>query len=120
MNQRVNRFTELILSPPHLNEWFSSFIGWFQRASLPLSLRFYVSRPGLEMSWVVRPPETVKVGEVFSVTYSVTARNSFYDWAVQNHIFTNRSVILVNNWSNWFKHKSSPKVFMPQKGGDMT
>lgn len=84
------------------------FIHWLVSKGVSPSLRFYVPRPGLEMSWVVRPPETVKVGEVFSVTYSVTARNSFYDWAVQNHIFTNRSVILVDNWSNWL----SPKVLV--------
>ncbi|KAI3376433.1 hypothetical protein L3Q82_016448 [Scortum barcoo] len=35
----------------------------------------------MEMAWVVRPPETVKSGEVFSVTYSVTAGDSFYHWA---------------------------------------
>uniref|UniRef100_A0A8C6M646 Guanylate cyclase n=1 Tax=Nothobranchius furzeri TaxID=105023 RepID=A0A8C6M646_NOTFU len=45
---------------------------------------------GLEMSWVVRPPELVKTGEVFSVTYSVTAHESFYRWAVQNRIFSQR------------------------------
>ncbi|XP_020567060.1 membrane guanylyl cyclase isoform X1 [Oryzias latipes] len=47
---------------------------------------------GLEMAWVVRPPELVKSGEVFSVTYSVTARDSFYDWAIQNHIFTQSDI----------------------------
>lgn len=47
------------------------------------------------MAWVVRPPETVKVGEVFGVTYSVTAGDSFYRWAVRNHIFPHRCVILV-------------------------
>lgn len=55
---------------------------------------FLYLRPGLEMAWVVRPPETVKTGEVFSVTYSVTARDSFYHWAIDNHIFTNRLVHL--------------------------
>uniref|UniRef100_A0A1A8EL09 Guanylate cyclase n=1 Tax=Nothobranchius korthausae TaxID=1143690 RepID=A0A1A8EL09_9TELE len=48
---------------------------------------------GLEMSWVVRPPELVKTGEVFSVTYSVTAHESFYRWAVQNRIFSQSSII---------------------------
>lgn len=47
------------------------------------------------MAWVVRPPETVKTGEVFSVTYSVTARDSFYHWAVENHIFTHRLIHLL-------------------------
>ncbi|XP_068569232.1 atrial natriuretic peptide receptor 1-like [Cebidichthys violaceus] len=47
---------------------------------------------GLEMSWVVRPPETVKSGEFFSVSYSVTASDSFYQWAVENHIFTHSSI----------------------------
>ncbi|XP_056299219.1 atrial natriuretic peptide receptor 2-like [Pseudoliparis swirei] len=47
---------------------------------------------GLEMSWVVRPPETVKSGEFFSVSYSVTATDSFYHWAVENHIFSHSSI----------------------------
>lgn len=64
-----------------------------------------VSGPGLEMAWVVRPPETVKTGEVFNVTYSVTASDSFYRWAVDNHIFTHRwvhltAVILDLNWTD--------------------
>ncbi|AWO97321.1 Guanylate cyclase [Scophthalmus maximus] len=48
---------------------------------------------GLEMAWVLRPPETVKSGEVFSVTYSVTAQDSFYHWAIENHIFTRSSIV---------------------------
>uniref|UniRef100_A0A667WN19 Guanylate cyclase n=1 Tax=Myripristis murdjan TaxID=586833 RepID=A0A667WN19_9TELE len=48
---------------------------------------------GLEMSWVVRPPEMVKSGEVFNVTYSVTAQDSFYLWAVENRIFTHSSIV---------------------------
>lgn len=59
------------------------------------SLWFCVCHPGLEMAWVVRPPETVKTGEAFNVTYSVTARDSFYHWAVQNGIFTNRWMLLM-------------------------
>ncbi|XP_034020171.1 atrial natriuretic peptide receptor 1-like [Thalassophryne amazonica] len=46
---------------------------------------------GLEMAWLVRPPETVKSGHMFSVTYSVKARGSFYQWAVDNHVFTHSS-----------------------------
>ncbi|KAK5618329.1 hypothetical protein CRENBAI_019399 [Crenichthys baileyi] len=45
---------------------------------------------GMEMAWVLRPPEVVKTGEVFTVIYSVTARDSFYHWAVQNGIFSQR------------------------------
>lgn len=48
--------------------------------------------PGLEMAWVVRPPELVKSGEVFTVIYSVTAQDSFYDWAMKNNIFTLRLI----------------------------
>ncbi|XP_061566805.1 atrial natriuretic peptide receptor 2 [Cololabis saira] len=47
---------------------------------------------GLEMSWVLRPPEEVKSGEPFSVVYSVSARDSFYQWAVQNQVFPRSSV----------------------------
>ena len=51
---------------------------------------------GLEMAWVDRPPETVKVGEVFNVSYSVTTQDSFYQWALDNSIFTHRCV-----WCVW-------------------
>uniref|UniRef100_A0A8C4SL10 Guanylate cyclase n=1 Tax=Erpetoichthys calabaricus TaxID=27687 RepID=A0A8C4SL10_ERPCA len=37
---------------------------------------------GLEMAWVHRPPEKIISGEEFSVIYSVTASDSFYEWAV--------------------------------------
>uniref|UniRef100_A0A3P8XIM0 Guanylate cyclase n=1 Tax=Esox lucius TaxID=8010 RepID=A0A3P8XIM0_ESOLU len=47
---------------------------------------------GLEMAWVVRPPGKVVSGEVFSVTYSVTARDSFYQWAINNNVFPNSSI----------------------------
>ncbi|KAG7487760.1 hypothetical protein MATL_G00026820 [Megalops atlanticus] len=42
---------------------------------------------GLEMGWVQRPPEKVTNGEEFNVTYSVTAADSFYEYAVKNKIF---------------------------------
>ncbi|KAM4629839.1 atrial natriuretic peptide receptor 2-like [Polymixia lowei] len=42
---------------------------------------------GLEMAWVQRPPEKVTDGEEFNVTYTVTASDSFYEYAVQNKIF---------------------------------
>lgn len=60
------------------------------------------SPPGLEMAWVLRPPETVKSGEVFSVTYSVTVPDGFYAWAVQKRIFTHRfstRCLLRSGWS---------------------
>lgn len=41
---------------------------------------------GLEMAWVQRPPEKVTNGEEFNVTYSVTASESFYEYAVKNRI----------------------------------
>ncbi|XP_071235120.1 atrial natriuretic peptide receptor 2 [Salvelinus alpinus] len=47
---------------------------------------------GLEMAWVVRPPEEVISGDVFSVTYSVTAQDSFYQWAMDHDIFPHGSV----------------------------
>ncbi|XP_068164905.1 atrial natriuretic peptide receptor 1-like isoform X2 [Antennarius striatus] len=52
-----------------------------------------ISCGGLEMAWVVRPPETVKTGEVFGVTYSVTATDSFYHWAVRNQVFPHSSIV---------------------------
>lgn len=42
---------------------------------------------GLEMAWVQRPPEKVTNGEEFNVSYTVTASDSFYDYAVRNRIF---------------------------------
>ncbi|XP_048860002.1 atrial natriuretic peptide receptor 2-like isoform X2 [Brienomyrus brachyistius] len=45
---------------------------------------------GLEMAWVQRPPEKVTNGEEFNVTYSVTASDSFYEYAVKNKIFSFR------------------------------
>lgn len=42
---------------------------------------------GLEMAWVQRPPEKVTNGEEFNVSYTVTASDSFYEYAVRNRIF---------------------------------
>uniref|UniRef100_A0A8C8I351 Guanylate cyclase n=1 Tax=Oncorhynchus tshawytscha TaxID=74940 RepID=A0A8C8I351_ONCTS len=42
---------------------------------------------GLEMSWVLRPPEKVTDGEEFNVTYTITASDDFYEYAVKNKIF---------------------------------
>ncbi|XP_016359873.1 atrial natriuretic peptide receptor 1 [Sinocyclocheilus anshuiensis] len=47
---------------------------------------------GLEMAWVLRPPEKVLSGEDFSVIYSVTVRDEFYQWAIDNDIFIHRSI----------------------------
>ncbi|KAJ8262235.1 hypothetical protein GJAV_G00164130 [Gymnothorax javanicus] len=47
---------------------------------------------GLEMAWVHRPPEKVVSGETFSVTYSVTVTDDFYQWAMDNMIFTHSSI----------------------------
>lgn len=75
-----------------------------------------VSGPGLEMAWVVRPPETVKTGEVFNVTYSVTASDSFYRWAVDNHIFTHRWVHLTAGYTGFkldrLHKRSSTEIFV--------
>ncbi|CAG08073.1 unnamed protein product [Tetraodon nigroviridis] len=46
-----------------------------------------ISCGGLEMAWVQRPPEKVTNGEEFNVSYTVTASDSFYDYAVRNRIF---------------------------------
>lgn len=42
---------------------------------------------GLEMAWVQRPPEKVSNGEEFNVSYTVTASDSFYEYAVKKQIF---------------------------------
>uniref|UniRef100_UPI00398F07BF atrial natriuretic peptide receptor 2-like n=1 Tax=Pristiophorus japonicus TaxID=55135 RepID=UPI00398F07BF len=41
---------------------------------------------GLDMSWVDRPPEKVRSGEEFNVTYAVSASNGFYQMAVTHGI----------------------------------
>ncbi|XP_030640212.1 atrial natriuretic peptide receptor 2-like [Chanos chanos] len=46
-----------------------------------------ISCGGLEMAWIQRPPEKVTDGEEFNVTYTVTASDSFYEYAVRNRIF---------------------------------
>ncbi|XP_031720074.1 atrial natriuretic peptide receptor 2 [Anarrhichthys ocellatus] len=46
-----------------------------------------ISCGGLEMAWVQRPPEKATNGEEFNVSYTVTASDSFYEYAVKNKIF---------------------------------
>ncbi|XP_068175363.1 atrial natriuretic peptide receptor 2-like [Antennarius striatus] len=46
-----------------------------------------ISCGGLEMAWVKRPPEKVANGEEFNVSYTVTATDAFYEYAVRNKIF---------------------------------
>ncbi|XP_048360348.1 atrial natriuretic peptide receptor 2-like [Sphaerodactylus townsendi] len=43
---------------------------------------------GLEMSWVLRPPEKVISGESFDVIYTVFAADYFYHYAVENGILS--------------------------------
>ncbi|KAF4078408.1 hypothetical protein AMELA_G00198840 [Ameiurus melas] len=47
---------------------------------------------GLEMAWVLRPPEKVLSGEEFNVIYSVTVNDKFYRWAVEHDVFIHRSI----------------------------
>ncbi|KAK1803523.1 hypothetical protein P4O66_020742 [Electrophorus voltai] len=47
---------------------------------------------GLEMAWVLRPPDKVLSGEDFNVIYSISVREEFYQWAVDNNIFVHRSI----------------------------
>lgn len=54
---------------------------------------------GLEMAWVQRPPDKVTNGEEFNVSYTVTASDSFYDYAVRNRIFQFGWVCYVNTWN---------------------
>ncbi|TSW35247.1 Xyloside xylosyltransferase 1 [Bagarius yarrelli] len=73
-----------------------------------------ISCGGLEMAWVQRPPEKVTDGEEFNVTYSVTASDSFYEYAVRNRIlhFSNASDAkrfcyeheCPSNWNNANEH----------------
>uniref|UniRef100_A0A3P8UZ15 Guanylate cyclase n=1 Tax=Cynoglossus semilaevis TaxID=244447 RepID=A0A3P8UZ15_CYNSE len=63
---------------------------------------------GLEMAWVVRPPEEVKSGEMFSVTYSVTAQDSFYEWAVEKNIFTHSSIVDAEAARRFCEHHDCP------------
>ncbi|XP_075471765.1 atrial natriuretic peptide receptor 1-like isoform X2 [Ascaphus truei] len=43
---------------------------------------------GLEMAWLVKPPEKVILGQEFNVTYSVSVHDSFYQSAVKRNIFS--------------------------------
>uniref|UniRef100_A0A8B9K719 Guanylate cyclase n=1 Tax=Astyanax mexicanus TaxID=7994 RepID=A0A8B9K719_ASTMX len=73
-----------------------------------------ISCGGLEMAWVHRPPEKVTDGEEFNVTYSVTASDSFYEYAVRNRIFQSHSTEeskrfcyeheCPSNWNNANEH----------------
>ncbi|KAK3547651.1 hypothetical protein QTP86_026315 [Hemibagrus guttatus] len=47
---------------------------------------------GLEMAWVLRPPEKVLSGEEFNVIYSITVNDEFYQWAVDHDLFIHRSI----------------------------
>ncbi|XP_037333684.2 atrial natriuretic peptide receptor 1-like [Pungitius pungitius] len=71
---------------------------------------------GLEMSWVERPPETVKSGEFFSVTYSVTATDSFYFWAVENHIFPDSSISTAEAARSFCEHLDCPSNWRDADG----
>lgn len=67
------------------------------------------SLSGLEMSWVSRPPERVISGLEFNVIYSVTASVEFYQWAIDNMIFTKRYCMHAS-----YRHTklSDPTIFM--------
>ncbi|XP_036967064.1 atrial natriuretic peptide receptor 1-like isoform X2 [Acanthopagrus latus] len=71
---------------------------------------------GLEMAWVVRPPETVKTGEVFNVTYSVTASDSFYQWAIDNQIFTHSSIMTPEQARRFCEHHDCPANWKDANG----
>uniref|UniRef100_A0A3Q2Y5M5 Guanylate cyclase n=1 Tax=Hippocampus comes TaxID=109280 RepID=A0A3Q2Y5M5_HIPCM len=67
-----------------------------------------ISCGGLEMAWVLRPPETVKSGEVFSVVYSVSVHDSFYSWAVDNRIFPHSSIVDAQDARRFCEHHECP------------
>ncbi|XP_028298297.1 atrial natriuretic peptide receptor 1 [Gouania willdenowi] len=71
---------------------------------------------GLEMAWVLRPPHSVKSGEGFTVTYSVTAQDFFYDWAVQNHIFTQSSIRNAEEARSFCEHHECPSNWKDANG----
>ncbi|XP_053716281.1 atrial natriuretic peptide receptor 1-like [Synchiropus splendidus] len=63
---------------------------------------------GLEMAWVMRPPEVVKSGQPFYVTYSVTAQDSFYHWAVKEGVFTHSSIRSAEEARRFCEHHDCP------------
>ncbi|XP_049608409.1 atrial natriuretic peptide receptor 1-like [Syngnathus scovelli] len=67
-----------------------------------------ISCGGLEMAWVLRPPEMVKSGEVFSVIYSVSVHDSFYSWAVDNRIFPHGSIVDAEDARRFCEHHECP------------
>ncbi|XP_075878695.1 atrial natriuretic peptide receptor 2-like [Nelusetta ayraudi] len=81
--------------PPTLSAWLQEVTCWHDLDNTeydcwPInSPNDYnmISCGGLEMAWVQRPPDKVTNGEEFNVSYTVTALDSFYDYAVRNRIF---------------------------------
>ncbi|RXN00829.1 Vitellogenin [Acipenser ruthenus] len=71
---------KIIVLSPHTK-------GSISRKRTPMKLiKTVMTVLGLAMSWVKRPPEKVTSGQEFNVTYTVTASDSFYDYAVKNAI----------------------------------
>ncbi|XP_005754328.1 atrial natriuretic peptide receptor 1 [Pundamilia nyererei] len=71
---------------------------------------------GLEMAWVLRPPELIKSGEVFSVIYSVTTQDSFYHWAVQNRVFTQSDIEDAESARRFCEHHECPANWKDANG----
>lgn len=73
---------------------------WVRSSWLSVDDRAYCgAAAGLEMAWVQRPPDKVTNGEEFNVSYTVTASDSFYDYAVRNRIFQFGWVCYINTWN---------------------
>ncbi|XP_030062588.1 retinal guanylyl cyclase 2 [Microcaecilia unicolor] len=70
---------------------------------------------GLEMAWVLRPPEKVTSGQEFNVTYSLTVSDYFYENAVR------RSILPHGYISNASKAKAfCEEADCPLEGKDAT
>ncbi|XP_078075352.1 atrial natriuretic peptide receptor 2-like [Mustelus asterias] len=63
---------------------------------------------GLEMNWMERPPEKVRSGEEFNVTYALTVSNEFYQMAVRQGILKFRDVRNASEAKRFCEEKECP------------
>ncbi|KAM9445849.1 atrial natriuretic peptide receptor 1 [Clarias gariepinus] len=63
---------------------------------------------GLEMAWVLRPPEKILSGEEFNVIYSITVNEEFYQWAVDHNLFIHRSITDAAEARRFCEHQECP------------
>lgn len=61
----------------------------------------YNECPGLEMHWVIPPPEEIKIGDGFNMTYSMELKPNFWNWAVNNGAFDHVNMTTASEAEEW-------------------